>query len=317
MAYSHHDIWGMSVKQLIDVVTKESGYELKNGEVSYHCPVCHHRKRKLQVNIETHKWKCWVCCKSHGTEGVSLKSLFRLFKADSSFFEKLKDFGYKSKAVVDKFVEHKPSIRLPNEFRQLSVPQNDIEHRHALAYLRNRNILKRDIIKYNIGYCTDGDYRNKIVIPSYDEFGNLNYFTGRTWQKDSPYSYKKPPYSSHEIIGFEFFINWNYPVYICEGVFDAITIKRNAIPLFGKIIGTKLQEKLMVCKPPTYIILDNDAKSDLIESCEKLLKYDIPLFAVVLKEKDPSEMGYKNIHQLIKDTRPLDFSDLIKLKLNL
>ncbi len=37
-------------------------------------------------------------------------------------------------------------------------------------------------------------------------------------------------------IPFEIFINWNSPIIRCEGMFDAISIKRNAIPLLGKNI---------------------------------------------------------------------------------
>ena len=75
-----------------------------------------------------------------------------------------------------------------------------------MKYIKNRGITNKDIIKYNIGYCEDGEYRNRIIIPSYDSNGNLNYFVGRDFY-DSKLKYKNPKVSK-DIIGFDLFINW-------------------------------------------------------------------------------------------------------------
>lgn len=308
----------MSLKSLIDDVTRETGYELKNGEVLYTCPKCHHHKKKLSVNVESHKWKCWVCSKTNGTEGASIRTLFKLFGANEKYLGKLSEYGYKTPFSSNTSHEgtDKPAIQLPNEFVPLHIHSKDIKYRHAIHYLKKRNVSLRDIVKYNIGYCSSGEFDNHIIFPSYDEHGCLNYFIGRTWNKESFMKYKKPPYSSHKIVGLEFLANWDYPVHICEGVFDAIAIRRNAIPLFGKIMGNSLKEKLILNKPPTYLIFDNDAVSDLLKTCEELVKYDVPLFPVLLDKKDPSEIGYKNIHKLINNTTQLSFSDLLKMKIN-
>ena len=56
------------------------------------------------------------------------------------------------------------------------------------------------------------------------------------------------------------FINWSQPIILCEGAFDAIAIKRNAIPLFGKIIQPVLQRKIIEKRVrDIYICLDADA----------------------------------------------------------
>ena len=55
-------------------------------------------------------------------------------------------------------------------------------------------------------------------------------------------------------------INWNVPIVLCEGAFDAISIKRNAIPLFGKNISKKLMQKLVTSEvKKVYLALDKDA----------------------------------------------------------
>ena len=40
-----------------------------------------------------------------------------------------------------------------------------------------------DILKHNIGYCDEGKYSNRIIIPSYDSDGQLNFFVGRDFYK--------------------------------------------------------------------------------------------------------------------------------------
>ena len=71
---------------------------------------------------------------------------------------------------------------------------------------------------------------------------NLDYFVARSFEKEPSRKYDAPS-SDKNIIGFENMINWNIPVVLCEGAFDAIAIKRNAIPLFGKNISKKVDAK--------------------------------------------------------------------------
>ena len=107
-----------------------------------------------------------------------------------------------------------------------------------------------------------------IIIPSYDASGNLNYFTGRTFEKD-PYVKYRNSEVSRDIIPFELFINWDSPLVLCEGPFDAIAIKRNAIPLLGKNIQTSLMKKIVKSTvEKIYIALDTDAMKQALKFAE-------------------------------------------------
>ena len=86
-------------------------------------------------------------------------------------------------------------------------------------------------------------YQNRIIIPSYDSDGQLNYFVGRDFYK-SNMKYKNPPIPK-DIIGFDLYVDWDEPIILCEGVFDAMAIKNNSIPLFGKTILPKLYSKIV------------------------------------------------------------------------
>ena len=80
-----------------------------------------------------------------------------------------------------------------------------------------------------------------VIIPSYDENGELNYFISRSFEKDAFIKYRNPD-CSRDIIAFELFINWSSPLILCEGAFDALAIKRNAIPLLGKNIQSNFTQ---------------------------------------------------------------------------
>jgi DNA primase len=272
-----------------------SGKRTARGNQAYICPFCHHSKPKLEVNFTENKegnnpWACWTC----GKKGKTIKSLFKQVQVDASYFQEL---GKLVKNVsTDDIGEIKQNIlELPKEF-QTFIDNKDIMARHALAYLKKRNISKQDTLKYNIGYCNSGQFTNMIIIPSYDSNGKLNYFTARSFEKD-PYTKYRNPETSRDIIPFELFINWDLPIILCEGPFDAMAIKRNAIPLFGKNLQSNLMEKLVESKvQKIYIALDNDAMKQALGFCEQLLDIGKEVYLVELSGKDPSDLGFENFH---------------------
>jgi DNA primase len=154
-----------------------------------------------------------------------------------------------------------------------------------------------------------------IILPSYDSNGNLNYFTSRSFNKNSKIKYKNPDVS-RDIIGLELFINWNVPLVLCEGIFDAIAIKRNAIPLLGKNIQPELMKKIINSSvEKIYIALDKDAIKQALNFCETLMNEGKEVYLVDINEKDPSDMGFEKFTNLIQKTIPLTFSNLIENKL--
>ena len=293
-----------------------TGKSTSKGNFAYHCPFCNHHKPKLEVNLSEnekgeHPWHCWVCDK----RGKSLVKLFKLIEATTEKINELKSLvKYTSGSetvVVDKKVE------LPKEFKPLSNQYNSITYKHAISYLKRRQVTSNDIIKYNIGYCESGKYNNCIVIPSYDKDGILNYFTARSFDKNSSLKYKNPDVS-RDIIPFELFINWNIPIILCEGPFDALAIKRNVIPLLGKNIQQNLRKKLVTSKvQKIYIALDKDAIKQALSFCEELINEGKEVYLVDMQDKDPGEMGFESFTNLIQHTIPLTFSSLFEKKLQL
>jgi len=298
------------------------GQATSKGNYAFKCPFCTHHKNKMEISMRTTEkkenfWHCWVC----GAKGKTLLSLFKKIKAPAAKIAELNILVVPNKK--DKTIEQ-GAPELPKEFISFSDHEKfvtdriaQIESKHAFKFLSKRGITNEDIIKYNIGFCKDGPYAERIIIPSYNELGQLNYFIARAY-KDSDRKYKNPPIASKEAIGFELYINWDAPIILVEGMFDALTIKRNVIPLFGKVLHDKLMKKLVESSVNRiYIALDNDARKDALKQAETLMSYGKEVYLVEMEGKDANEIGFEQFLNTIEQTQPLDLKSLLEKKLQL
>jgi len=110
-----------------------------------------------------------------------------------------------------------------------------------LKYLKDRGIDKKDILKWKIGFCSEGPYQGRIIIPSFNENGDLNYFIARTFT-DNYKRYLNPPVS-RDIIFNELYVDFDKEVTIVEGAFDAVKAE-NAIPILGSTIRETSRENI-------------------------------------------------------------------------
>ena len=286
---------------------------LRNEEYAFYCTFCNHHKKKLQVNLKTQKWHCWIC----NTGGHNLIQLFKKLKATKEQFQELYDSGYsKTTKFVSEEDTTKEVVKLPSQYIPLWEKQNTPEYKRAMLYLQNRGITIFDILKYSIGYCESGLYSNRIIIPSYDENAQLNYFVGRSFY-DTTMKYKNP-FVSKDVIGFDLFINWSEPIILCEGVFDAITVKRNAIPLFGKTIPKKLERKIIEKNvQDIYIALDTDAIKDSLKICEKFMKENPREILLDISKWMGTDANGRKIFQGAKKFECMSYEEAVKRNVEL
>ena len=307
--------------RLLELLESVLGKSKKTSGDNYafYSPFVDHYKPKLEINIRINSkgnnpWHCWIS----DEKGKTIKSLFKKLRVSKSTWDEYNAiFGRVNRySNLPNFENNGKSelVELPKEFKPLYQKSNSIKWKHALNYLLNRGLRVEDIVKYNIGYCEDGEYEDKIIIPSYDEKGKLNFFVGRSFY-DTKFKHKNPKVSK-DIIGFDLLVNWDTPLVLCEGAFDAIAIRRNAIPLFGKAIQSELEKKIIgnsVNK--LYICLDSDALKNALGLAKKFMSYGIETHLVDLGDEDPSEMGYERINKKIYDTPPLDLRKLMEYQL--
>ena len=308
----------LKLLQLLESVLGK-GKPTSGDNIAFFSPFVSHYKPKLEININTttageNTWHCWISDK----KGRSIATLFKQLNLPRERFEQLakviESTRYKFQADTDKKTV---TLALPEQYRPLWIKKNTPDYRNALHYVTQRGITIFDIIKYRIGYCESGDYAGKIVIPSYDADGQLNYFVSRAFYKADTQRHKNPNVSK-DIIGFEMFINWSEPIILCEGAFDAIAVKRNAIPLFGKIIQPALQKKIIEERVKNiYLCLDADALSKAVQIAERFMGEGLNVYFVELQDADASELGFKQINKILADTDVLTFERLMQLKMGM
>jgi DNA primase len=282
---------------------------------AFHCPFCNHRKPKLEINMATNEegknfWECWVC----QTRGQSIRSLLKQLKTPREQAADILKYLPKGATIEYKGLS---IIELPKEYQPLySASSTSVVANLVKRYLYERGLSDNDFIKYGIGYATTGEYGGRVIIPSYSGSNQLNFFVARTY--DGSYFKYKNPEASKDIIFFENLINWDQPIILCEGVFDAMAIRRNAIPILGKSISTSLYKKIITSKVnDIYVALDKDAKDRALEISEKFLNQGKRVFMVNLPDKDPSEMGFKAFTEHIQNAEELDLSGIMLHKLNI
>ena len=300
----------MNIKTVLQGVIGQ-GRTMSNNEIAFQCPFCHHHKKKLQVNTESQKWQCWVC----GAKGRSIYALAKKAGASERILKVVENLvGKPKRSVIEKAYD---ILSLPSEFISfMNGNPKDPDFINAFHYLTTqRGITKYDILKYNIGYCDKGLYAGMVIIPSYDSNGQLNFFTGRTYYPDRSFKHKNPKVSK-DIIGFDLFVNWNEPITIVEGAFDAIAIKRNTIPLFGKKMLSQLKTKIINSNvKQVNIALDDDAIMDALDMCEYLISNGVEVRLIEMKDRDPSELGFALATEYINTSAPLTASSLMQKKI--
>lgn len=282
---------------------------------AFHCPFCNHRKPKLEINMATNEqghnpWECWVC----QTRGRTIKSLLSQLKTPRDVANDILKYLPKGSQIEYKQLS---IIELPKEYQPLhAASATSVIANKVKKYLYDRGFTDNDFIKYSVGYCTTGEYGGRIIIPSYSESGQLNFFIARTFENNY-FKYKNPE-ASKDIIFFENLINWNTPIILCEGVFDAIAIRRNAIPLLGKTVAPSLYKKILTSNvTDVYIALDTDARDRALQIAEQLVNQGKKVYLVNLPQKDPSELGFRAFTNLIQSAEELTFSQLMLHKLDL
>jgi len=254
-----------------------------NEEYLFHCPYCKHDKRKLSVNVEKNVFKCWVCDSS----GRNLRRVIRRF----GNYTQLQRWDKLTSTVdihgFDQIFMDQPAIstaeetiKLPSEFRSLANGATPLTSLSALKYLSKRDISKDDILHWKIGYCDSGTYANRIVIPSFNNDGYVNYFVARSYN-NSPRRYRNPP-ASRDICFNELYIDWDDDLVITEGIFDAIRAGPNAIPLLGSTLreSSKLFQKIVKYDTPIYLALDADAEKKETKIINLFLKYGIEVYKI-------------------------------------
>lgn len=281
-------------KSKLDIVKEILGEPQRSGnEYLFYCVFCKHHKKKLSLNLEKGKYKCWICdaagpiqrlVRKHGTF-LQLQVWRELTgQVEIADFDNL--FAQQETETVEEQL-----ISLPEEFVSLCNRNFSLTSVQAKNYLQARGIEKDDILRWKIGFCPTGEFAERIIVPSFKLDGKCNYFVGRTYAKHWK-KYLNPP-QSRDIIFNELMIDWDEDVILCEGVFDALKIE-NSIPILGSTLreDSKLFAQIVKNDSAIYLALDPDAEKKIGLLIESLLRYGIEIYKVEINPyKDVGEMS--------------------------
>lgn len=283
-------------KSKLDIVREILGEPQRSGnEYLFYCLFCKHHKKKLSLNLEKGKYKCWICdaagpiqrlVRKHGTF-LQLQAWRELTgQVEIADFDNL--FAQQETETVEEQL-----VNLPEEFVSLCNRNFSLTSVQAKNYLATRGIEKGDILRWKIGFCPTGEFAERIIVPSFSLDGRCNYFVGRTYAKHWK-KYLNPP-QSRDIIFNELMIDWDEDVVLCEGVFDALKIE-NSIPILGSTLreDSKLFAQIVKNDSAIYLALDPDAEKKIGLLIESLLRYGIEIYKV---EINP----YKDIGEMTKE----------------
>ncbi len=288
----------MSETKKIDILRDILGvYSRSGNELLFKCPYCTHHKKKLSINLDKNKYKCWICSKAG--------SIHRLIKRLGSFLQQqiwkdltgIVEVSQFEKIILEQTLpevgEAEQLLPLPEEFISLCNNNSSLTSKIPLGYLNSRGIDRSDILRWKIGYCSSGRYEGRIIVPSFNMDGKVNYYIARSYDRNWR-KYMNPP-ESKDIIFNELMIDWDSDVVLTEGVFDAIKIN-NSIPLLGSTLreNSKLFQQIIKNDPAIYMALDPDAESKEYKLIESLLKYDIEVYRINIKP-------YKDVGEMSKD----------------
>lgn len=274
----------MSISEKIKILSDVLGSSYNEGQsqLLYNCPKCNHHKKKLSINIEKNLFKCWIC-------DWSGRNVYRVIKYYGNHHTRQAWLRLTQQVEISNFADKlfgpantlkEATASLPRSFVSLVNSDLPASSSKPLNYLESRFIDQGDIFKWKIGYCSEGEYSGRIIVPSFNMDGDINYFIGRSY--DGSWLRYKNPATSKNFIFNELYLDFSKEITIVEGVFDAFKAGDNAVPLLGSTLTeySKLFSKIVQNDTTVYLALDSDAPKKIDKIIGLFFKYDIEVYLI-------------------------------------
>lgn len=202
-------------------------------------------KHNLEVLLSATKglkYHCWKCGDTDNMKG-NLSQLIKKYGGSELYKEFKDELTYIKKGLTyDISLYSGATINIEDNFLKLpktftNIDLSTIRYKKLTDYLNERGITQDIIDRYHIGFTQwnddDWSFRSKIIIPSYDSFGDLNFFVGRDFTGKSKIKYKNCDADKKKIVFQESLINWDSDIFLVEGAIDCLMLP-NSISLLGK-----------------------------------------------------------------------------------
>lgn len=245
-------------------------------------------KVRLWVNLARDEFNCWHC----GFKGGSLAAL--MVRNSPEQREYLGSRPPPGKPKPEEKLP--PCTALPPGYVPFSRSESGVAAPYR-NYLRSRGVSDHTMALYRMGYVDQGQMAGRVIVPSFDQFGALNFWSARSIHLNETIRYRLPQ-ASKDVISNEHMVDWAKPVYLVEGIFDEVAIGPQAIALYGKFMPPSLALRLVQRRPPmVYVCLDSDAYVEALELVHRLVGYDLTCSLVDLEDKDPAVAGSQAVSE--------------------
>ena len=302
------------IRRVFGAFKVDNAYE----NVAVVCPFCETSsgKKKLSIDLNTWQYHCWVC----GSKSKNLTTLLRRFHDASLTDEFCQTFKVENigKSESENTVEIK--VSLPEGFIFLgdSMKSRDPDVRSCIRYLSSRGIGEKEIWRFGLGTARTGYFRRRIIIPSFDFDGDLNYFVGRAIDPEVRRKYVNASTKKSEIIFNEISINWKRELVIVEGPFDLMKSIDNSTCLLGSSISTEsyLFKKIASNRTPVILALDSDMRKKINKIAKLLNSFDCSVRVVYLDDdRDIGSMTKIEAVKKINSAQQWDRNMFLKAKI--
>lgn len=321
---------------IIDVLAEYLGEPIltnRPDEYRFYCPHCNDHKPRLYVSTSKHMFNCYNCGEYHGSlirllkdlRGCSFKEAFEIYKEYADTYtipDKLRDEILEKLKVfdIDKYMFKQP-IPLPETFTLLDE-STTTESKRIRKVLHSRLITDKMITMHKFGYCYDGEYAHRAILPIYEQ-GELQFWVARATVKNAYKKEMSPANEPYQISKSEVIFNIDNAVtmynslVLCEGIYDSAAFSGIGAALLGKQMSQAQLDKILKYKDKItkgiYIALDEDAKKYAIGIADELYKY-FPVKMIEIHD-DPNAMGRRACINALKNA--MEYNNKYKLQVKL
>ena len=266
------------------------------------------------IIIDTDVYHCWVC----EAKGRGLGKL--IAKVNPSKTEEyFSRYASISKNKVESPEEPEVKIELPEDFRMImNGDSSDPAWKSVTKYALSRGFNKKTLWSFRVGYSSTFEWKRRLILPSFDATGKLNYITGRSIDPENKFRYKNLSAPRKTLVFNEIDVDWSQPLLLAEGPLDLVKVKMNKTCLLGSTLNTDglLFHRIVENQTPVILILDQDARKKALQIASTLADFSIPVKLNFPKgESDLNDLEPTAIEHLISTAQQYDYRLKLKLKI--
>lgn len=286
------------------------------------CPICSPTdptKKKLSIRTDTSANHCWVC----GWKSRTIIPLIRKYGSEhhlAAFKELFGISGLDSQLITGE-KEEKQKVELPKDFKLLTLAnESDPDVKAVWRYVYSRGLSDRDAWYFKLGVSDEPRWKRRVIMPSFDKNGVLNYFVARAIDKDKKPKYDNPDVDKNPIIFNEINLDWSTRLVLVEGAFDLVKCVENSTAILGSDLDERHEifNRILLHNTPVALSLDGDMwdrKTPKI--VKKLQEYNIDVVVVDVRPwGDPGSMSKSEFEEALSTAKRISWNDNFNRKLN-